>query len=123
MRSVRRLDDLAKALGDFIEGGIPGYALELSAAFRSHASHRVQQPVVVVRPFHVPIHLRAEKPVGERMIGITRHANGPPVFHRHEHGARIRTIVRAGAFHDGFRHQRGGSRVCVGRGAYGKQAF
>jgi hypothetical protein len=55
----------------------------------------------VVCPLDVPIYLRAQKAVRERMFGITGDANGAAILDRDVHGARVGTIVWAGTFDDG----------------------
>ena len=49
----------------------------------------------MVRPLDVPVHLGAEKPARERVLGVAGNPRGAPIFDRHQHGARVRTVVRA----------------------------
>ena len=65
----------------------------------SDASQWRDQPCLVVGTLDVAIHLRAEEPLRERMVGVASDANGASILHRHEHGARVRTVVRTGAPH------------------------
>ena len=58
----------------------------------------------MIRPLDIPIDLRAEEAVGERVIGITRNPNCPAIPHRHQHGAGIRAVMRARTADDGLGH-------------------
>ena len=67
----------------------------LSRTLGAGAAHRMEQPVLVIRPLDVPIDLRAEEPARERMLGIAGDAHGAAGLHRDEHRARVGAIVRA----------------------------
>jgi hypothetical protein len=101
LRTVRRLHDPVEPMRDFVERGVPRDALELTAPLSTDATHRVQHAITMVGPLDIPIYLGAQKAIRERMFGVTGDANGATILDRHEHGARVGTIVWAGSFDDG----------------------
>src|SRR5215216_1375711 len=100
LRPVARLPDLVQPLGDLSKGVVPGDPLELASALRPDAPHRVHKSVCVIRAFYVSIDLGAQEPARERMLGITSHADSPPVLDGDEHRTGVGAVVRASATYD-----------------------
>ena len=68
----------------------------LRARFADPAQ-RSEDPVGAVHPVEESVDLRAQLALGERVLGIAGHVNGPTVLHRHHPTARVGTVVMAGA--------------------------
>jgi hypothetical protein len=90
-------DDQAEALGDQVECGLPGDALEPPLALRTDAAQRVEQPVGRIGARLVVVHLGAEHAPGERMVLGAAHGRDPSVLHLGHPGTGILAVQRAAA--------------------------
>src|SRR5688572_10384742 len=84
---------LLKPGGDFAKRFVPAHRLELAAALWSYTTKRVSQPIMMIRTLDVPVDLRAEKPLRNRMIGVPLDADRTTILHRSDNRARVRAIV------------------------------
>ena len=96
---VLRGDGL-QARGDVVQRFAPAHGLETAFAFFAHALQRRQHAFRVIAAFGVAAHLRAQRAVRGRVVGVTGHAHDPALFDRDAQGAGVGAVVRAGALHD-----------------------
>src|SRR5581483_11293544 len=92
-RVARR--NVAQARGDGVERLVPRDGFELALTFGTHALHRREQAVRVVRAFGVAVDLGAQHAGRGRVIRVALHAGGAAVFHGDEQGTGVGAIVRA----------------------------
>src|SRR5262245_25139655 len=95
--SVWRSRNRAESFGDLVESIIPGDPLELTGALRSNSALRKEKAVAVIRPLDVSIHLRAQETLRKWMVRVSGDPNGAAVFDCHQHGARVRAVMRTSA--------------------------
>jgi hypothetical protein len=87
---------------DLAERLVPGDPLEPPFALRADAPERVEQPVGRARVVEVAGDLGAQGAAGERVLGVAAEVDGLAVAHRHDPGAAVRAVERAGAGHVAF---------------------
>ena len=92
-----RCHDRPKSRGNIGKRVVPTGRFELPAAFWADASKRRGESVAMIGAFEIPIHLGAEKALGERMVGVALYTRGAAVFDGDEGGAGVGAIVWAGA--------------------------
>ncbi len=88
-------DDLAEALRDGAEGFVPGDPRESALAFLADAFQRMQDAVGAVDALEVAVHLGAQEPLGEAMLGVAAEGHRPALVDRHRHHAGVRAVVGA----------------------------
>ena len=99
LRPIGRSRNGSQPFGDGLESLVPSRGFELPTPFFTDSSERREQTVTMIRAFQIPIHLRAEKSLGERMIRIALNSSCPSALHRNQGGARIWAVMWAGAAH------------------------
>jgi len=103
-RAERSADPL-QAGDDFIQGLLPADAPKCrcpARAFRSHPPHGIEHPVGRVNTVKIFRNFRAQKSLGDGVIGIPLNACCPPILHRDQRSAGVGTIVRAGGMNHSF---------------------
>ena len=91
-----------QVLRDRCDRLLPADSLEAPLPFVADAAQRMQQPVGVVGSFGVARDLGAEHAGGRAVFGRSGHLERNAVLDVHLERARIRAIVRAGAFDDRY---------------------
>ena len=97
LRSVARRGDPAEYLGNLGQCAVPGDGREPTTPFGADAAKRRREPTFMIGALDVAIDLRAQESLREGMLRVTGDARRPAILDGHEHGARVRAIVRAGA--------------------------
>ncbi len=97
--AVRRVGNGAETAGNQLDRLIPADAAEFAMPLGSAADHRILQPARMVNSFQVARHFLAEESIRERMVRVAAQPGCPPILHRHEHAARVGTVVRADDTH------------------------
>ena len=103
LRSVARRGDRGEALGNLAQRFVPRYAREASFAFTTDPAHRMKNAIGRVRAIEIARHFRAQLAAGRRMRWIAADLHRLAVIDRHEHCARVGTIVRARGMDDAAR--------------------
>ena len=118
------VDGSRQTIADRAERFVPRRLTELTATLGSRADERPQQPVRVVGPLLVALHLHAEVAGGDRVVLHAVDAGGDAVGHGDRPRARVGAVVRAGArdwivviacsspCHRAHRFTRGSCRAC-----------
>ena len=82
---------------DLAERLVPGDAAKLAAPFASGALQRIKHAIRAVDAVLVVVDLDAQAAARERVVRIAAHVYRLAVADGGDHGAGVRTIVRAGA--------------------------
>ena len=90
--------DRRQAAGDLVQCLVPRDANESSLALLSDPAQRVQDTVRRVDAFGVPMHLMAEEPLGEGMVGVAVAGNDAPLLDRGRNAARVGAVVGTDGF-------------------------
>src|SRR5208337_1705616 len=105
----------AQAMGDFVEGLVPGNAPkrtlwsggrprpsfpQRSAPFRFRSYHRIKHALRRVHAVQILGDFRTQESARDRVFAIALNLRGPSVFDGDQHAAGIRAIVRAGGMDD-----------------------
>src|SRR5579862_4047503 len=94
------MGDSIETCSDLVQRIIPGNGDELATALRTASPEGGRQSISVISTLDVPIHLGAQKTLGERVIGIARDRYGPAVFDRCQRRTGVRAVVGARAAND-----------------------
>jgi hypothetical protein len=86
-------DDLIESRCDVSQRFVPTDRLEFALTLWSNPSEWMRQAIMMVGPFQIPVYLRAEETLRDRVIGIALDADRPTIFHRRNDRARVRAIM------------------------------
>ena len=106
-------DDFVKALRYFVQGIVPGDALENFAggdaratwAFRNYTPHGIQNPVRRVHAIQILGDFGAKETARHRVLGIALDFGGASVLDGDQNAASIRAIMRTGGVDDALHLQ------------------
>ena len=101
--SIVRRCDRCEALGDFLQRFVPRDARETVCAFTTDPAHRMKDAIGRVRAIEIARHFRAQLAARCRMRRIAADLHRLAVLDRHEHCARVGTIMRARGVDDAAR--------------------
>ncbi len=93
LRSIRRLGDLAKPPGDCVDSFFPTNPLKSALALRTNTFHRKLEAFRMIDPIEIAAYFLAKEAAGEGMLGVAPKLDGPAILDRHDHRARVGTIV------------------------------
>ena len=88
-----------QARRDLVERLVPADAAEPAFAFLANSLLRIQEPVGRIGALEVVRDLGAQRALGERHRRVALDLDGDAVLHRHQHGAGVGAVVRAGGAH------------------------